>query len=277
MNHKVAVLILAHKAIDYFIKLAENNQDILYFVHFDKKYLYNSFSIPPNMIVLTGNARVDVKWGGFSQVQAMINIFETALQNPDIDFFHVVSGEDVLLSSDYLISHTLMWNTDEIFMDLSSSLKHRFRVRFFAPHVETNWQRKSIGKLFTFGLKILDRVLVTKSNFWFGSNWFSIRRKELMQLMDLAKSEEVAFFKHRLNPDEHFFQYLVVIAGLKDKISPLGNNRYIIFDKNYNNGNNPIYLTTEELLNINSNRTYFFARKVDALNQRTFYNRVNSA
>ncbi|MEL1746742.1 glycogen branching protein, partial [Acinetobacter baumannii] len=103
-----------------------------------------------------------------------------------------------------------------------------------------------------------------------------IRRNELKKILDLADSKDLEFFKYRLNPDEHFFQYLVVRAGLKDQISPLGNNRYIIFDKNYNNGNNPIYLSNEELLDVKNNANPFFARKVDIENQLKYYERVNS-
>lgn len=276
MKTKVAILILAHKSIDYFLNLADRNKNILFFVHFDKKYDHNLISVPSNLIVLAENNRVDVRWGGYSQVQAMINIFHCALQNKEVEFFHLVSGEDVLLSEDELAAEFLMWNNSDIFMDIQNSLRHRFRVRFFAPHVETKWQRKMIGKLFTFSLKILDKIIPTKKDFWFGSNWFSIRRNDLKKILDLASSKDLDFFKSRLNPDEHFFQYLVVRADLKEKISPLGNNRYIIFDKNYNNGNNPIYLSDEELLSVKNKVTHFFARKVDVENQLKYYERVNA-
>ena len=196
MKTKVAILILAHKSIDYFLNLADRNKNILFFVHFDKKYDHNLISVPSNLIVLAENNRVDVRWGGYSQVQAMINIFHCALQNKEVEFFHLVSGEDVLLSEDELAAEFLMWNNSDIFMDIQNSLRHRFRVRFFAPHVETKWQRKMIGKLFTFSLKILDKIIPTKKDFWFGSNWFSIRRNDLKKILDLASSKYLDFFKY---------------------------------------------------------------------------------
>ncbi|MEL1747555.1 beta-1,6-N-acetylglucosaminyltransferase, partial [Acinetobacter baumannii] len=129
---KVAILILAHKPIDYFLNLAIRNKNILFFVHFDKKYDYNLVSSSSNLIILKESDRVDVKWGGFSQVRAMLNLFSFALTYSDSEFFHLVSGEDVLLSKDELALESLMWGNSDIFMDIQNSLKHRFRVRFFA-------------------------------------------------------------------------------------------------------------------------------------------------
>ncbi|MCU4582037.1 beta-1,6-N-acetylglucosaminyltransferase [Acinetobacter gyllenbergii] len=272
--NEIAILIVAHKPIKYYELLARHNPTINFIVHMDKKISYINPNIE-NLIFLEDHLRVDVKWGGFSQVKAMLNLLSFSINHTDSNFFHLVSGEDILISKDKSLVKSLMWENGYIFMDLKNSLKHRFRVRFFAPHVETFWQRKFIGKVFTFSLKILDKILFTKKDFWFGSNWFSIHRNELKKILDLAENKDMDFFKYRLNPDEHFFQYLVVKAGLLEKLSPLGNNRYIVFDKNYNNGNNPIYLGFEELLSVKRDNNPFFARKVDAENQLKYYERVN--
>ncbi|EPU0977000.1 beta-1,6-N-acetylglucosaminyltransferase, partial [Acinetobacter baumannii] len=108
-----------------------------------------------------------------------------------------------------------------------------------------------------------------------GSNWFSIRREELKIILNSITDRDISLFKHRLNPDEHFFQYIVVKAGLRNNISLKGNNRYIIFDKRYNNGNNPIYLNADQLLKLKNTCSHFFARKVDIDNQLKYYERVN--
>ncbi|WP_304506122.1 beta-1,6-N-acetylglucosaminyltransferase [Acinetobacter baumannii] len=103
---------------------------------------------------LKDELRVDVKWGGFSQVQATLNLLSFVFHNSDSEFFHVVSGEDVILSTNKNLSETLTWSNSNIFMELTDSPRHRYRVRFFfAPHVETRWQRKLVGKLFTFFFK----------------------------------------------------------------------------------------------------------------------------
>ena len=93
-------------------------------------------------------------------------------------------------------------------------------------------------------------------------------------ILNSITDRDISLFKHRLNPDEHFFQYIVVKAGLRNNISLKGNNRYIIFDKRYNNGNNPIYLNADQLLKLKI-RVPIFARKVDIDNQLKYYERVN--
>ncbi|MUT43745.1 beta-1,6-N-acetylglucosaminyltransferase [Acinetobacter baumannii] len=271
---KIAILIMAHKPIKYFEGLARDNQQVNFFVHMDIKTNFVNPEIK-NLYFLKDELRVDVKWGGFSQVQATLNLLSFVFHNSDSEFFHVVSGEDVILSTNKNLSETLTWSNSNIFMELMDSPRHRYRVRFFAPHVETRWQRKLVGKLFTFSLKILDKIFITKKDFWFGSNWFSIRREELKIILNSITDRDISLFKHRLNPDEHFFQYIVVKAGLRNNISLKGNNRYIIFDKRYNNGNNPIYLNADQLLKLKNTCSHFFARKVDIDNQLKYYERVN--
>ncbi|WP_224970335.1 beta-1,6-N-acetylglucosaminyltransferase [Acinetobacter oleivorans] len=271
---KIGILIIAHKPIKYYEVLAKDNQEIDFFVHMDIKTNYINPEIG-NLIFLKDELRVDVKWGGFSQVQATLNLLSFVLHNSNCEFFHIVSGEDIVVPVNKDLSESLTWSNSDIFMELTNSPRHRYRVRFFAPHVETIWQRKLVGKLLTFSLKILDKIFITQKDFWFGSNWFSIRRDELKIILNSITDNDISLFKHRLNPDEHFFQYMVVKAGLKDNISSKGNNRYIIFDKKYNNGNNPIYLNSDQLLKLKNIHFPFFARKVDVDNQLKYYERVN--
>lgn len=270
----VAILILAHKRIDYFLNLAKNNPDIFFYIHFDRKskLAYENLSLK-NIFFIT--QRFDIKWGGFSQVNATLELFRIALKNPEVEFLHLVSGEDIVLSKDRDLLSNLKWDSNEIFMELLNSKRHRFRVRFFAPHVEKKWQRKIAGKALTFGLKILDKILYTNKFFWFGSNWFSIRRSELEIILSNLSIDDINFFKKRLNPDEHFFQYLVVKSNLTHQISSSGNKRLIVFDKNYNNGNNPIYLSADVLECNFSRKKYFFSRKVNADLQINLYEKVN--
>ncbi|NNP75074.1 glycogen branching protein [Acinetobacter sp. Ac_3412] len=273
--NKVAILILAHKPIKYFEALAKENKSVNFFVHMDKKTNFENSYIE-NLVFLNDDLRVDVRWGGFSQVQATLNLFSFVIENTECDYIHLVSGEDILLSSNNNIYDSLTWQSSDIFMELNNSLSHRFRVRFFAPHVETTWQRKPFGKLLTFALKILDRILFTNKKFWFGSNWFSIRRNELKILLESISQKDINLFQHRLNPDEHFFQHLVVKSGLQHLVSADKNKRYIIFDKKYNNGNNPLYFDAENLLILKNARDFFFARKVKENDQFEYYEKVNS-
>lgn len=276
---KVAILIQSHKPLDYWFRLANDNPNVLFIIHLDKKVdksvIIKDFHLTENIIFLPDELRVDVKWGGFSQVKATLNLFKFALSQTTVEYFHFVSGEDIILSPNSNIEKHLVWNDDSIFMDCIHSQTHQYRVRFYAPHVEKSWQRKIIGKCFTFVLKILDRIIPSNKKYYFGSQWFSIRRNELKIIIDPITVNDIMFFEHKLCPDEHFFQYLLVKNNLLSKVSTVGNNRYIVFDKNYNNGNNPKYLSVDELKKIGQD--YWFARKVDLETQLKYYEEVNKS
>ncbi|MBP4202834.1 glycogen branching protein, partial [Acinetobacter baumannii] len=115
---KIAILIMAHKPIKYFEGLARDNQQVNFFVHMDIKTNFVNPEIK-NLYFLKDELRVDVKWGGFSQVQATLNLLSFVFHNSDSEFFHVVSGEDVILSTNKNLSETLTWSNSNIFMELT--------------------------------------------------------------------------------------------------------------------------------------------------------------
>ncbi|MDQ9833120.1 beta-1,6-N-acetylglucosaminyltransferase [Acinetobacter soli] len=274
MSKKIAILVLAHKSIDYVEILARDNKNIFFFIHMDKKTSFTKVKID-NLIYLDEKSRVDVKWGGFSQVRATLNLLNFAINySSELEFFHLISGEDVFLSSNKMLEDKLSWAESEIFLDIENSRAHRYRARFNAIHAETKIQRRVLGKFLTILLKIFDRLIPTRQEFWFGSNWFSIRRSDLEILLNAIQDSDIRFFRKKLNPDEHFFQYIVSKNNLKKNLSFNGNNRYIIFNKKYNNGNNPVYLNCAELMLL-SNTNFFFARKVNLSVQLEFYDQVN--
>ena len=269
---KIAILILAHKPLFYFEKIATANPNLNFYIHMDAKCTFSNTNLPNFHFIPN---RIDVKWGGFSQVTATINLLNFALLDQENEYFHIISGEDVFLCSNENMHQKLTWGNDDIFIELKNSKKHHYRVRFPAIHVETTWQRKTSGKILTQTLKILDFLIPTSTKYWFGSNWFSIRRSQLISLLTQITKSDLLFFQKRLNPDEHFFQYLIKKSNFNYNINSKSNNRFIHFDKNFNNGNNPIYLTINELLPL-SNQQYFFARKVNIATQIEFYQLLNT-
>lgn len=270
----VCILIMAHKNIDYFYGLAKANPNINFYIHYDSKFNIPICEKIDNFVFLNDSLRVDVKWGGFSQVQAMHNLFKFAFNHSISNgFFHLVSGEDLVLNKDSDISNFLKWNSDEIFMDFCEANKLRYRMRFNAYHADKLWQRNFFGKVYTKILQFFDIIFNTHNNYWAGSNWFSLKRKDLEVVLNGITNEDYNFFRNKLNPDEHFFQYIVSKVGLRDKISALGNKRYIVFDKKINNGNNPIYLKLNDINDILLVNKFFFCRKVDRENQIKYLNK----
>lgn len=263
-----AFLVLSHKNIDHIYDLAQKNHDSNFYIHVDLKVNINK--IKKNISNLENiffiEDRVDIKWAGFSMIQATLNLMQYALQhNKNNEYFHIISGDDVLLTKN------LSWSDDSILMECKESKVHRYRMRFNVPHADTNYQRSFLGKLLTQGYKFLDKIFPTAENFYFGSQWFSIRREQLQKILNSISVEDMDFFRKKLCPDEHFFQYLVIKNSLLAKVSSSGNKRFIIFDENYQRGSSPIFLTAKHLLEAKSEK-YWFARKVEQKVMYEFYN-----
>lgn len=252
-------LVLTHKNIDHIYKLAASFPDANFYVHVDLKADINKIkkdaSDVRNIFFLEN--RVDIKWAGFSMVQATLNLIEYALKHDQKnEYFHLISGDDVLLIK------SLLWEDNCIFMECKESQRHRYRIRFDTPHADSKYQRMLIGKALTQIFKVFDRIIPTREKHYFGSQWFSIRRNELETLMKSITIDDLNFFRKKLCPDEHFFQYLVVKNNFLDKISNEGNKRHIIFDANYQHGSSPVFLSVDQLREAKK-RKFWFARKVD--------------
>lgn len=270
MNNKTAVLIQAHKESEYIKQLALQNSDVNFYLHFDAKsnIKVGDYSIIPNILVLS--ERVNVKWGGFSQVEATLLLLKKAFENPHNTFFHLISGEDCVLKPFYEISKRINITTPEIYIDLRYSLKHRHRTRFWAIHANTVWQRSFLGKVLTKVNVLLDKILpISQSNELFysvyGSSWFSINRLGLELLLKQIDSNIICFFEKKLCPDEHFFQYILERFNLK-QYNQCDNRRFIDLP---DNKNHPRYIELDELKEL-AKQDYWMARKVKENTLLTF-------
>lgn len=265
MNH--SFLILTHKPIDHIYAYARFYQESNFYIHIDKKSDIRFIKTQElnNIHFIDDVERVDIKWAGFSMVQATINLISYALKHDEKnEYFHLISGDDVLLSKE------LSWDSSDIFMECRDSQEHRYRIRFDTPHADTKYQRTLAGKVLTQYYKIIDKILPINEKFYFGSQWFSIRKNELKILMKSITSQDLDFFKNKLCPDEHFFQYLIIKNNMLNKIHEHGNKRFIKFDPNFQHGSSPIYLNLEQLINAQK-ENYWFARKVKLKEMQEFY------
>ena len=256
-------MVQAHKDITHILNYAIHDDRVNYYIHIDVKVnlseLLRDVVIPKNVFFL--NNRFDVKWAGFSQVRATIALFEEALSNKENDYFHLISGEDYILKDLKYIEST--WINNEIYMECYKSKPHRYRLRFNAIHADSDFSRSFFGKVITKLYQLLDCLLpVSTDEFYYGSQWFSIRREDAIRIFDSISKYDVDKFKKKLCPDEHFFQYMIANLCMINKISKVGNKRFIKFDKDYNRGNNPIYLSDEQIEEAKE-KDFWFARKYD--------------
>lgn len=267
---KIAFLVLIHKDISCLISFASQNLDMNFYIHLDKKINFEKFilespRLSSNIYFL--ESRVSINWAGFSMIQASLNLMNFALSHSENEYFHLISGDDVILKK----RDNLIWEDNLIYIEKYKTLDNRYRMRHNFFYADTYLQRKFLFKIFTQIIKKIDLFFITQKKFYCGSQWFSIKKNELSILISQVDDEDINFFRKKLCPDEHFFQYIIEKNNLDCKVSSCGNKRLIIFDKSYQNGSSPIFLQLDQLLEA-YNKDYWFARKVKPDVMKKFYN-----
>ena len=259
---KHALLIQAHQDISYFIKLAKIQPNVNFYVHMDAKsrdFPKTDLANLANVVLLSD--RVSVRWGGFSQIEATLKLFETAFAHEDNAYFHLLSGEDVVLQPFEVIEK--QWQHQfgfQAMMSCEIAPQYAYRFIMDSPHADSNWQRQLTGKIITKLQQGVAKVKPYHSAIYFGSQWFSVTREDWEKIVPFT-DEYSDFFRHKLVPDEHFFQTLITEKLTNQIRLSNDNRRQIIFDKNVNNGNSPIYLDLFKLERAKFDG-YWFARKV---------------
>ena len=259
---KHALLIQAHQDISYFIKLAKIQPNVNFYVHIDAKSDYFPDAETAQLAnVFLLKDRITVRWGGFSQIKATLKLFETAFAHEDNAYFHLLSGEDVVLQPFEVIEK--QWQQRfgfQAMMTCEMAPQYAYRFIMDSPHADSNWQRQLTGKIITKLQQGVAKVKPYHSAIYFGSQWFSVTHADWEKIVPFI-DEYSDFFRHKLVPDEHFFQTLIAEKLTNQIRLSNDNRRQIIFDKNVNNGNSPIYL---DLLKLERAKFdgYWFARKV---------------
>ena len=259
---KHALLIQAHQDISYFIKLAKIQPNVNFYVHIDAKSDYFPDAETAQLAnVFLLKDRITVRWGGFSQIKATLKLFETAFAHEDNAYFHLLSGEDVVLQPFEVIEK--QWQHQfgfQAMMSCEIAPQYAYRFIMDSPHADSNWQRQLTGKIITKLQQGVAKIKPYHSPIYFGSQWFSVTREDWEKIVPFT-DEYSDFFRHKLVPDEHFFQTLITEKLTNQIRLSNDNRRQIIFDKNVNNGNSPIYLDLFKLERAKFDG-YWFARKV---------------
>ncbi|HHW7579720.1 beta-1,6-N-acetylglucosaminyltransferase [Mannheimia haemolytica] len=265
-SEKSAILVVCHKPIPYVAKLANSEINSNFYIHVDRKadidIIKKDFA--PNLEnVFWLEKRVDVNWGGFSIVQSILSLMRVALENKENLHFHLISGNCIFLDDITLIEKRMKsYPESSIFLELSSSLRRRYRLRFNAPHADTKYQRSIIGRLLTKCFQLIDKLVYPRNELIklapFGNMWFSANIEGMKQLLSIVTEDEETYFSHKLVPDEHFFQYLILKNGLQDTV--YDNKRYIKF---IGSANHPENLNYGELVSLERSK-YWIARKVSS-------------
>ncbi|WP_166185578.1 beta-1,6-N-acetylglucosaminyltransferase [Providencia sp. M-8] len=259
---KTAVLIQSHNNSNYICNLARIFYDIRFYVHIDKKNSIDYDTILESNIenITLIKDRINVFWGGASQIYATLNLLKEAIKNPKNEYFHLMSGECLPLKDFKLMEQEWSKNPDINYIESHLDKKNEWRLKVRVPHADTKYLRTFLGKVFNkilkFSTYIYKSTNFNENYFYFGSQWFSINRNLAEKFIDKKNDSYFRNFENITCADEHAFQILARMESEPANISD-NNKRFIIFKKK----SSPEYLTEETLLNIDRNN-YWFARKV---------------
>ncbi len=270
---KHAFLIIAHKIDLTLLTLLRSidspNHDV--FLHFDKKAKkldvggINGVCKKSKLEVLR---EISVSWGGDTLISVEYVLLEAAMKRGRYDWFHLLSGSDLMLVGNRKFDSFFADNKRKNFVRIEKPFfEYRDRVRYFYPF--QNAMGRNATKSILCRVLLLFQKLVGVNRhkaivFQKGSQWFSIE-KEFARFL-LSKREWVAkVFRWTLCGDELFVQTVLINSPYKDSLyvkkyedSCAANLRYI----DWGRGDPHIWTKADfkELMDSGC----FFARKFDA-------------
>ncbi len=233
---KLANLLLSQKnaeQINLFLETLKH-PDIEFFIHMDKKAdIVNQLIKRQDIHVLPDNLRVDVKWSGFSMIEATLNLLKEAYKATRFDYYWLCSGQDFPLKSPGQIIEYFSMHVGRNFISLRPSYNYQ------NDHHENHLDKRNVMKYpeflmdRTFTKRLLKRLYIEISggwnstyhifrrkdkfstlSFYFGPQWIAITNSFtkwlLSYLSDNPWYEEG--YKSSLTPDESFFQTLFMMS-----------------------------------------------------------------
>lgn len=235
---KFIYLILAHKNPEQLHDLVDTLQDEnnYFVIHVDNKTDIKPFLHLASENVFFCKKRINVTWGGFSQILATIELIKTfksiGLQP---DYIHLLSGQDFPIKDNKTIQAYFKKNKGRNFIKVSSlpysnwtGNKGMDRITYKWLIDETGWNRArelvDIQRQRNMTRKYPDDYKP-----FGGSQWWSLT----CECMDYIIAESVPgnvlfdFYRNTYIPDEMYFQTLLMNSSLKETLTMTHNLRYI--------------------------------------------------
>ena len=285
----IAYLILAHDHPDHVRRLIEALREewTSFFVHIDRKSDIRAFealkAIPRTHLV---SDRVSACWGGFSLVQASLNMIAAAMKSdPAPDWYALISGSDYPIRSNPDLHEYLSRSAHEHInlVNLPSPETRKPLAWLETFHFEGARGRPMPKRVFLHQLnRLLEkyykrdfRPILGDMRPYAGSQWWMLSQDAVRHVVAFthANPRFVKFFRHVLIPDEMYFHIILGNSHFRQKIAR--NLTYTDFSKR---GRNPSPLAEEHvrmferpdfhLDDAEGKGPAFFARKFNPLDRR---------
>lgn len=228
---QIAYLILAHASPEQLGRLTRRlaTPDVRFYLHIDANSTPATFAAMQAEIVHCGApaiwiARQPCHWGGFSLVDATLQLIKAALAD-GCDWLILLSGQDYPLQSNTSIAEKLADMNKAGFIDLRDPACFEVRYRYEAFHLE-RFNGKPVGKLLQKLQRGLNQLGLRRTipapltEIRAGSQWWMLSAPACRWLLDFCAREPqvVDFFRRTLVPDEMFFQTLLWHSPFRDQL-----------------------------------------------------------
>lgn len=272
-----AILILAHKNIGHVTKLAtilHNNFEV--YIHFDKK-----MNIPENYKQILDKknihyiSKIDVHWGSWSIGAATVLLMKEVLKNRQIEYIHVISGQDWLTIPSKNIYDKFIDN-DRIYMTYSKAKNVKKKgesiilwQKYYFNYDKIN-RRSTFGKIYHRGLLLIQSLLRINKfkklginlEIYSGENWVDMPRDAVEYCINYLESHPnlLKMLQTGCFSDEFWMQTILCNSPEFKQRIVKNHHRYIKWQKQH--GSYPAILDMSDFDNI-INGDYIFARKFE--------------
>ncbi|AWN47610.1 hypothetical protein DK419_15910 [Methylobacterium terrae] len=233
---RMALLIMAHAHPEQVGRLVERLSapfvDI--YVHIDRRADINPFLAAlagrPNCTLLPDSDRVGVLWGGFSVVQAILNLVRTARRgSPEAERFCLLSGADYPVRPMCSIAREMARDLEYINVEYKLDPKgSRFCDTYIQHHHLgdfrlLNPRTSPSGHLVKWGAKLggmLPRIRKPAMDLYWGSCWWALTRGAIDEILALIARQpgELAWFRTAVVPDELVFPSFIMATSRRDHV-----------------------------------------------------------
>lgn len=226
-NNKMAYLIMAHKNDGTFYALLQMLDNVRndIFIHMDNKCANYSPKNTENFLERSRcfhAERTSVAWGGYSQIGAEVSLLKTAVKEGNYMFYHLLSGEDLPISSQENIYNFFCLHQNKEFIRFEKpEFEYSDRIRYYYRYQERIGKKKNAYWYLQQFDVLCQKLIHSKRNkdvsFQKGSNWFSITddfAKYVIEKEEWIKKH----FSCTVCCDEVFLQTLLINSAFQDRL-----------------------------------------------------------
>lgn len=168
---------------------------------------------------------VKVRWGGYSQIKAEMNLLEAAYKQNEYRRYHLISGVDLPLKSQKEI-HTFFDKDEKEYVqfdyqdDYKEINKRVSKYHFLRDHIDRDNKMGNIIEKISLKFQEIIRINRARNiniELKKGSNWFSITDEAVKYIIE-KKDWITKTFKNTKCCDEIFLQTLIYNSSFKDKL-----------------------------------------------------------